>query len=160
MRSKVVGLLAAVLVAVAMVAPSQAQEPKPAPAPAGDGRVPVGEYVEIDPEGRANRDFPLIVQQVTPNIIHLRGRNGWVAFASFDAGKAEYRGFFEWPDLPGVGRPGGKWADLYQIRVVVQDGVLRIEGKSAGNEMLIRAKPGGGGPAPGATAPMRPETKQ
>ena len=57
-----------------------------------------------------------------------------------------------------MGRPGGKWADLYQVRVVVQDGVLRIEGKSAGNEMLIRAKSSGGGPA--APAPMRPEVKR
>jgi hypothetical protein len=159
MRGRVPGFLVAVLVAAAGVAATRAQEPKPAPAAAGDGRVPVGEYVEIDPEGRANRDFPLVVQQVTPNIIHLRGRNGWVAFASFDAGKAEYRGFFEWPELPGVGRPGGKWADLYQIRVVVRDGVLRIEGKSAGNEMLIRAR-SGGGPAPAAPDPTRPEAKR
>ena len=154
MRSRATVLLAASFVAVTVVAPARAQEPKPAPAPASDGRVAPGEYVEIDAEGRANRDFLLAVQPVTPNIVHLRGRNGWIAFASFDADKKEYRGFFEWPDVPGVGRPGGKWADLYQIRVAVQDGVLRIEGKSAGNEMLIRAKSSGGGPAP-----VRPEPK-
>lgn len=146
MRSTIAGLVAVGLVVAGVV--SLGQAPKPAPAPAGDGRVSAGEYVEIDPEGRPNRDFLLAVQEVSPNIVHLRGRNGWVAFASFDAAKKEYRGFFEWPDLPGVGRPGGKWADLYQIRVVVQDGVLRIEGKSAGNEMLIRAKSSGGDPAP------------
>lgn len=112
-----------------------------AASPAGDGRVSAGEHVEIDKDGRPNRDFLLVVQQVTPNIIHLRGKNGWVAFASFDAEKKEYRGFFEWPELPGVGRPGGKWADLFQIRVAVEDGVLRIEGKSAHNDFLIRARP-------------------
>jgi hypothetical protein len=158
MRVRVIGLLAAGWVAVAWAVPSLAREP--GPVPAGDVRVPAGEYVEIDPEGRANRDFLLVVREVTPNIVHLRGRNGWVAFASFDAGKKEYRGFFEWPDLPGVGRPAGKWADLYQIRVVMRDGVLRIEGKSAGNEMLIRARPGGGGPPPAATAPTPPETRR
>ena len=36
--------------------------------------------------------------------------------------------------IPGLGRPGGKWTDLYQIRMVILDGVLRIEGKSTGNE--------------------------
>jgi len=154
MRSGITALLAAGLVAV--VTPIGAQQPKPAPAPAGDGRVPVGEYVEIDPAGRPNRDFLIAVQQVTPNIIHLRGRNGWVAFASFDAGNKEYRGFFEWPDLPGVGRPGGKWADLYQVRVVVREGVLRIEGKSAANEMLIRAQSSGGGTQPVAVPVSTP----
>jgi hypothetical protein len=146
MQSRIVWLGAVVVLTMAGVPASWAQEPKPATA--GDGRVSVGEYAEIDPEGRANRDFLLVVQEVSPNIVHLRGKNGWVAFASFDADKKEYRGFFEWPVLPGLGRPGGKWADLYQIRVVMQDGVLRIEGHSAGNEMLIRAKPSGNGAVP------------
>jgi hypothetical protein len=145
MRSRIAWLVALSFVAVATVS-SRAQGPKPAPA--GDGRVPTGVYVEIDPEGRPNRDFLLLVQEVSPSIVHLRGKNGWVAFASFEAGKKEYRGFFEWPNLPGVGRPGGKWADLYQIRVAMQDGVLRIEGKSAANEMLIRARPDAEAPAP------------
>ncbi len=158
MRNRASGLLAVGFFTVVVVVSAMAQEPKPAPTPATDGRVPPGEYVEIDSEGRANRDFLLAVQQVSPNIVHLRGRNGWVAFASFDADKKEYRGFFEWPDIPGVGRPTGKWADLYQIRVVVQEGVLRIEGKSAGNEMLIRAKSSGGPVA--APPPMRPEPKR
>jgi hypothetical protein len=146
MQSKIVRLATLGLLAVAGGVASRAQEPKPAPT--GDGRVPAGEYVEIYPEGRANRDFLLLVQEVSPNIVHLRGKNGWVAFASFDPGKKEYRGFFEWPSIPGLGRPGGQWADLYQIRVVLQDGLLRIEGKSAGNEMLIRAKSFGNLPAP------------
>jgi len=152
MRTRVVGLVAVGVLAVAVF--SRAEEPKPAPAPAGEGRVPPGEYVEIDPEGRPNRDFLLLVQEVSPNIVHLRGKNGWVAFASYDAAKKEYRGFFEWPEIPGLGRPGGKWGDLYQIRVAVQGGVLRIEGKSAANEMLIRAKPSG------PPAPMPPEPKR
>jgi hypothetical protein len=118
-----------------------------------DGRVALGDYVEIDTQGQANWDFSLGVLQVTPNIIHLRGKNGWLAFASFDALKKEYRGFFEWPDHPDAGRPGGKWAELYQIRVVVQDGVLRIEGKSAGNEIQIRAKPARDFAVPATTKP-------
>src|SRR5262245_26400396 len=90
-----VGPVAAGLLAVAGAA-APAQEPKPAPAsvPTGDGRVAAGAYVEIDPEGRANRDVLLLVQEVSPNIIHLRGKNGWVAFASYRAGKKEYRGCF------------------------------------------------------------------
>ena len=153
-------LLAAVGLIGAAVAASLAQDPKSAPAPATDptppagGRAAPGEYVEIDAEGRPNRDFLLLVHEVSPNIVHLRGRNGWVAFASYDADKKEYRGFFEWPDIPGRGRPGGKWAGLYQIRVEVRDGVLRVEGKSAANEMLIRAKPTGG------PAPAVPEAKR
>ena len=155
MRSRVMGLLAMGLLAAAGAGPALAAEPKPA---AGDGRVAAGEYVEIDADGQPNRAFLLAVHEVTPNIIHLRGKNGWVAFASFDAAKKEYRGFFEWPDGPG-GRPGGKWADLYQIRVAVQDGVLRVEGKSAGNELLIRAKPTGPALAPGP-APKAPDPKR
>lgn len=145
MQNRIMGLAVVGLFAVAGIVALRAQEPKPIPT--SDGRVPAGEYVEIDLEGQANRNLLLLVQEVSPNIIHLRGKYGWVAFVSFDAEKKEYRGFFEWPDIPGHGRPGGKWADLYQIRVTVQDGVLRIEGKSAKNEMLIRAKPSGGGPA-------------
>jgi len=154
MRSRIIGLVAVGFVSLEAVA-ARAEEPKAAPTPACDGRVPAREYVEIDAEGRANRDFLLVVQQVTPNMVHLRGKNGWVAFASFDAAKKEYRGFFEWQDIPGVGRPAGKWADLYQIRMVIQDGVLRIEGKSSANEMLIRAKSSGEGSGP--VAPLAPK---
>ena len=143
MRSTIAGLFVVGLLAASSGLALRAQSQKPAPT--GDGRAAAGEYVETDAEGRPNRDFLILVQPVTPNIVHLRGKNGWVAFASFDAEKKEYRGFFEWPDLPGVGRPAGKWADLYQIRVFAQDGVLRIEGKSARNEMLIRARPSAGG---------------
>lgn len=150
MRSRIVCLATVGLLLVSGVV-SRAQEPKAAPA--GDGRVPAGEYVEIDLEGRANRDFLLVVQEVSPNIVHIRGKNGWTAFASYDASKKEYRGFFEWPTIPGIGRPSGKWGDLYQIRVAVQDSVLRIEGKSPANEMLIRAKSNGNGDA---RVPMPP----
>jgi hypothetical protein len=37
--------------------------------------------------------------------------------------------------------PGGKWADLYAVVATVRDGVLRVEGKSDRNEMLVRARP-------------------
>jgi hypothetical protein len=118
--------------------------------------VAAGEYVEIDPEGRANWDFTLLADEVTPNILCLRGRNGWVAFASFDAAKKEYRGFFEFQRIGGRG-PGGKWADLYHVRVAIEDGVLRVEGKSAENEMLIRAKPSRD--VPGRPGPVPPAKK-
>ena len=156
MRSAFAGLAALGLLAVSG-AVAHASEPKPT---AGDGRVPAGEYVEIDPEGKANRNFLLMVQVISPNIIHLHGKNGWVAFASYDAEKKEYRGFFEWPDIPGLGRPGGKWADLYQVRVVMKDGILRIEGKSAANELLIRARSSGQAPAPMPQRPVRPADRQ
>lgn len=153
MRGRGVGSIAACLVAAGVVT-ALGREPPPAPTPVGDGRVAAGEYVEIDTEGRANREFLLAVREVSPNIVQVQGRHGWVAFASFDADKKEYRGFFEWPSVPGRGRPAGKWADLYQIRVLVKGGVLQIEGKSAGNELLIRAKSGA------EVAPKAPDTKR
>jgi len=131
------------------------QEAKPTRIPAGDGRLTVGEYVEIDSGGRANHNFMLVVQEVSPNIVQIRGKNGWIAFASFDADKREYRGFFEWPNIPGLGRPQGKWEDLYQIKVTVKEEGLRIEGKSAKNELLIRAKP-----TAEVTAPKAPDNKK
>lgn len=137
MRIHGLRLLAVCLLTVGL---ATAQEPKPAALPTGDGRAPFGEYVEIDVEGRANRDFLLLVQEVSPNIVILRGKNGWLAFATFDAEKKEYRGSFEWPNIPGLGRPEGKWGELYQIKVMMKDNMLRIEGKSAKNEFLIRAR--------------------
>lgn len=114
-----------------------AEDPK---APTSNGRVAAGVYFEVDSEGKANPDFALVVQELSPNIIHLRGKNGWIAFASFDSEKKEYRGFFEWPEIPGAGRPNGKWADLYQIKVVVKEKQLKIEGKSKENDLTIQAK--------------------
>ncbi len=104
------------------------------------GRVAAGEWVEVDADGKPNKDFTIGVAEATPNILVLRWKNGWVAFATFDADKKEYRGSLEFQSVGGR-RPEGKWADLYQVQVVVQDGLLRIEGKSDKNEMLIRAKP-------------------
>jgi hypothetical protein len=148
MRGTIVGLMGVGLLAAIAAVGTRAQESKTTPAPtAGGTRVAAGDYVEIDPEGRADWNFTITVEEVTPNIVHFRGKNGWVAFASFDAAKNEYRGFFEFPRVGGRG-PGGKWADLYQVRAVVLDGVLRIEGKSAENEMLIRARPNGDVPMP------------
>ncbi|MDY3560489.1 hypothetical protein R5W23_001724 [Gemmata sp. JC673] len=111
------------------------------PLPAGSGRVAAKEYVEVDEKGVANARFRLRVREATPNILEIRGINGWVAFTSYDEGQKEYRGFFEWQQMGALGNPGGKWADLYQVRLVRQaNGELLMTGKSKNNDFVIRAK--------------------
>jgi uncharacterized protein (TIGR03067 family) len=114
------------------------------PGPAGVGRVPPGLYVEVNETGQQHPSLVVGVQEVTPNIVLLRGVNGWLAFASYDESRKEYRGFFEWKEF-GAGRsPGGKWADLYQFRLVAQeDGQFHMTGKSRANDFIIRGKPRG-----------------
>ncbi len=90
------------------------------PAPAGTGRVNPGLYVQVDEQGVPNPPFVFRVQEVTPNIVEVRGINGWVCYASYEEAQKEYRGFFEWQQFAGYRSPGGKWADLYQVRLVAQ----------------------------------------
>jgi hypothetical protein len=110
--------------------------------PAGVGRVNPGLYVEVNEKDEANPLLVVAVQEVTPNIVMVRGANGWVTFACYDEADKEYRGFFEWKDF-GAGRsPGGKWADLYQVRLVAQEGGrIYMTGKSKANDFIIRGKP-------------------
>ena len=44
------------------------------PTPGGSGPRTGREYVEIDPKDRANRDFLLVVQEVSPNIVRSAAR--------------------------------------------------------------------------------------
>lgn len=114
---------------------------KPSAEQAGTGRVPAKEYVEVDEKGVPNPRFRLRVAEATPNILEIRGINGWVAYTSYDEGQKEYRGFFEWQRLGPLGNPGGKWADLYQVRLIRQpDGQLLMTGKSKANDFVIRAR--------------------
>ena len=110
--------------------------------PAGIGRVNAGEYVEMDEKDVANPALLLRVQVVTPNIVEVRGVNGWVTYASYDEDRKEYRGFFEWQQFGPYRSPSGKWADLYQVRLVAQPGgQLHMTGKSKANDFVIRARP-------------------
>ena len=110
--------------------------------PAGAGRAKVGEYVEVDEKGKAEPRLRLQLQEVSPNIIAVRGINGWIMFASYDETNKEYRGFFEWQAFGPTRNPGGKWSDLYQVRLITQaDGKLLMAGKSKANDFTIRAEP-------------------
>lgn len=114
------------------------------PAAAADrvGRVSAGDYVEHDEQGTPNPMLTLRAREVTPHILELRGVNGWVAYLSYDESAREYRGFFEWQQFGPYRSPGGKWADLYQVRLVRQDGGRFVmTGKSKTNELTIRAVP-------------------
>jgi hypothetical protein len=114
---------------------------KPGVAPAGMGRVTTGDYVEVDDKDVANPLLGVRVQEVSPNIIELRGANGWVTYASYDEAQKEYRGFFEWQQFGPHRSPGGKWADLYHVRLVVlEGGKLHMNGRSKTNDFVIRAK--------------------
>jgi hypothetical protein len=116
-------------------------EGKADPKPGGVGRVGSGDYVEVDEKGVPNAALAVRVGEVTPNILEVRGANGWVAYASYDEARREYRGFFEWQQFGPHRSPGGKWADLYQVVLVRQeDGQLRMTGKSKANDFVIRAK--------------------
>jgi hypothetical protein len=109
--------------------------------PAGVGRVSPGLYVEVDEKGEPNPLFVVEIQEVTPNIVVVRGANGWVTFASYDEAQKEYRGFFEWKEFGADRSPGGKWADLYQVRLVAQEsGQFHMTGKSKANDFIIRGK--------------------
>src|SRR5580698_4985706 len=90
-------------------------------APAGAGRVSPGSYKELNEKGEINPLSMVEIQEVTPNIVVVRGVNGWVAFAAYDETHKEYRGSFEWRQFGANRSPGGKWADLYQIRLVAQE---------------------------------------
>jgi hypothetical protein len=126
---------------VASMAPAGDKE-KADPAPAGVGRVSPGVYVELNEKGEPIPMLVVGVQEVTPNIVMLRGANGWLAFASYDEAQKEYRGFFEWKEFGPVRSPGGKWADLYQVRLVAQEGgQFHMTGKSKANDFIIRGKP-------------------
>jgi hypothetical protein len=119
-----------------------AETEKPNLQPAGAGRVSPGDYLEVDEKGVPNALFAVQVRDVTANIVEVRGANGWVTYASYDEAQREYRGFFEWQQFGPHRSPGGKWADLYQVRLVQQeDGQLHMTGKSKANEFVIRAAP-------------------
>jgi uncharacterized protein (TIGR03067 family) len=112
------------------------------PAPAGVGRVSPGLYVEVNEKGEPNPLSGVGVQEVTPNIVVVSGANGWVAFAAYDEARKEYRGCFEWKAFGPYRSPGGKWADLYQVRLVAQEGgQFLMTGKSRANDFIIRGKP-------------------
>ena len=119
-----------------------ADKDKPNPQRTGAGRVRAGEYVEVDENGVPNALLGVLVREVTPNIVEVRGANGWVTYTSYDEAQKEYRGFFEWQQFGPLRSPGGKWADLYQVRLVQQeDGQLHMTGKSKDNDFVIRAAP-------------------
>ena len=127
--------------AVASTAGGGDQE-KAGPTPGGVGRVNPGEYVEVDEKDVSNPALVVRVQEMTPNILEVRGANGWVTYASYDEGRKEYCGFFEWQQFGPYRSPGGKWADLYQVRLVARPGgQLHMTGKSKANDFVIRAKP-------------------
>ncbi len=108
--------------------------------PAGQGRVAAGEYVEVDESGTPNPLLGLRVAEVTPNIVEVRGANGWVAYASYDEAAKEYRGCFEWQTFGPRRSPPGKWADLFQVRLTrTEGGRIRVDGKSKENDFVIRA---------------------
>jgi hypothetical protein len=110
--------------------------------PAGVGRVSPGLYVEVDDKGVSNPLLVVRVQEVTTNIVEIRGANGWVTYASYYVAQKEYRGFFEWQQFGDYRNPGGKWADLYQVRLVAQEGgQFHMTGKSKANDFVIRGKP-------------------
>jgi hypothetical protein len=133
------------LVSVAAVVGGEQE--KSAAADERAGRVGAGDYVEQDEQGRPNPLFTLRAREVTANILELRGANGWVAYLSYDESAREYRGFFEWQQFGPYRSPGGKWADLYQVRLVRQDGGRFVmTGKSKSNDLTIRAAPA---PEPG-----------
>jgi uncharacterized protein (TIGR03067 family) len=96
----------------------------------------------VNEKGETNPGLVVGVQEVTSNIVVVHGANGWVAFASYDEAQKEYRGFFEWKEFGAYRSPGGKWADLYQVRLVAQEGgQLHMTGKSKAHDFLIRARP-------------------
>jgi hypothetical protein len=136
--------LAAVVLCGATVAPiaGGGDKDKAGPTTGGAGRVSPGENVEVDEKGAPNEPFAVRVQELTPNILEVRGVNGWVAYASYDEAQKEYRGFFEWQQFGPYRSPGGKWADLYQVRLVARaGGQFQMTGKSKANDFVIRAKP-------------------
>ena len=110
------------------------------PAPVGAGRLSPGDYVELDEAGTPNPRLGLRVAEVTPNIVEVRGANGWVAFASYDEATKEYRGCFEWQTFGPRRSPAGKWADLFQVRLTrTEGGRIRMDGKSKENDFVIQA---------------------
>jgi uncharacterized protein (TIGR03067 family) len=110
-------------------------------APTGTGRVSPGVYKELNEKGELNPPSMVEIQEVTPNIVVVRGVNGWVAFAAYDEARKEYRGSFEWRQFGAARSPGGKWADLYQIRLIaVEGGLFHMTGKSKDNDFIIRGK--------------------
>jgi hypothetical protein len=119
-----------------------ADDKKAAPTPGGAGRISPGEYVEVDEKGVPNPALAVQVREMTPNILEVRGANGWLTYVSYDEAQKEYRGFFEWQQFGPYRSPGGKWADLYQVRLIQQDaGQLHMTGKSKANDFIIRAAP-------------------
>lgn len=142
-------LHAVAVLAIGAVAAGGADNVKPGAVPTkaeesakseGAGRLPEGTYVEVDEKGVEEPRLAIRLRPVTANIVEVRGANGWVVFASYDEAQREYRGFFEWQQYGPLQSPGGKWADLYQVRLVRQnDGLLHMTGKSKANEFVIRA---------------------
>jgi hypothetical protein len=80
------------------------------------GRIAPGEYVQIDDKEQPMNDFTMTVTRVTPNILELRGNNGWVSYVSYAPETKNYNGFWEWQSFKGERSPGGKFADLYLIQ--------------------------------------------
>jgi hypothetical protein len=90
----------------------------PPPAPGEFGRSIPGDYVQTKDDGVEDERFRLRVDNVTPSIVQVRGSNGWLAYASYDESRKEYKGFFEWQKFNEQQRsPGGEWAHLYEIRM-------------------------------------------
>jgi WD40 repeat protein len=126
----------------------EANTPSPS-TPTGLGRVKPGDYVEVDDKGVENLALRIRVNELTQNLLELRSGKGWVAYASYDAARREYRGFFEWQKFGPDRSPGGVWADLYQIRIErLESGQLNVTGRSKANVLMIRAKATRYGPGP------------
>jgi len=136
-------LAAAILCGTAIASMAAADDKdKAASSPTGAGRISPGEYIEVDEKGVPNPVLGVQIREVTPNILEVRGANGWVTYVSYNEAQREYRGFFEWQQFGPYRSPGGKWADLYQVRLVQQDGgQVHMSGKSKANDFIIRAAP-------------------
>ena len=134
---------AAILCGAAIASMAAADEKNRAvSSPTGAGRISAGAYIEVDEKGVPNPVLAVQVREVTPNILEVRGANGWVTYVSYDEAQKEYRRCFEWQQFGPYRSPGGKWADLYQVRLVQQDGgQLHMSGKSKANDFVIRAAP-------------------
>lgn len=117
-------------------------KPEPKIATAATGRVKAGDFIQLEDNGKANPEFAMIAKAVTPNIVELRGTNGWVAYLGYDEETKEYTGTWEWQSFKGGRSPGGKWADCFRVRaIVLEGGAVKLDGKSKENAFQLTYKP-------------------
>jgi hypothetical protein len=79
------------------------------------GRIPPGEYVQLDDKNNPRVDLTMTVTRVSPHILEARGNEGWVMYAVYSPEQKLYSGVWEWQSLKSDKIPATKAGIPYNV---------------------------------------------